>query len=203
VKFAEIIRSSEAVRQTFDCLPTHRWWWRTILALHGKPCRDDLTDDQRTAILSKGFRFYAALYSFLAFLLASLAVMLFFIPLTKGVYWPAMALFAAFYLGASSVLAFKGARLYTHNATTASALLVVFFMAVIGFLMLFAGAVSLVINRQLPQYGLITSAFLILFVLFGIGSYLLEVLYLFYSSAGRAAAPPRQHGDSGRGAARR
>ncbi len=183
MNFAEIVRSSDAVRRAFDGLPTHRWWWRAILALHGKPCRDDLTDVQRKQILSKGFRFYAILYSILASVMAALSVLLFTLPIAEGFYWPSAAMVGAVYLGGSSVLAFKGARQYSQDTTAASALLVVFFVAVIGFLMLFAGAVSLIVNQQLPQYGLLSLGLLLLFVLFGVGSYLIEILYLFYSSA--------------------
>jgi hypothetical protein len=183
LNFAEIIRSNRAVRGAFDKVTTHRWWWKGILALHGKPHRDDLTPDERKQILSNGFRFYARLYTLLALVMAVLSALLFLFPITEGFYWPGIAMFASVYLGASSVLAFKGARRYLHDTTACSALLIVFFVAVIGFLMFFCGALWIIINQHQPQLGVASLILLVLFVMFGVGSYLIEILYLFYNGA--------------------
>ena len=135
VRFTEIIRSSRFVRAAFDKAPAYRWWWRAILVLHGKPCRDDLSTADRRRILSHGFRFYAMLYILLALIMVAVSVFLVAFKVTEGFYWPGMALFAGIYLGGSSGLAFKGARLYPSDTRDALGLLVVFFVAVIGFLM--------------------------------------------------------------------
>lgn len=182
MNFAEIIRSNSAVRSAFDQVTTHRWWWKGILALHGKPHRHDLTPNERKRILSKGFRFYALLYTLLSLVMAVLCVLLFVFPVAEGYYWQGITMFASVYLGASSVLAFKGARRYMRDSTASSALLVVFFVAVIGFLMFFCGALWVIINQHQPQFGIVSLLLLILFVVFGVGSYLIEILYLFYSS---------------------
>lgn len=182
MNFAEIIRSSKAVRSAFDKVTTHRWWWKGILALHGKPHRNDLTPNERKRILSNGFRFYAHLYTLIALVMAALCVLLFLFPVAEGYYWPGLTMFASVYLGASSVLAFKGARRYLRDTTASSALLVVFFVAVIGFLMFFCGALWVIINQHHPQFSILALFLLVLFIMFGVGSYLIEILYLFYSS---------------------
>ena len=48
--------------------------------------------------------------------------------------------------------------------------------------MLFGGAVSVFVNQHHPDFGVLTVALLAGFVLFGVGSYVLELLYLFYAS---------------------
>jgi hypothetical protein len=182
LKFAKIIRSSRAVRAAFEKAPTHRWWWRAILALHGKPCRDDLSSDDRKRILSIGFPFYAVLYALLAPIMMAVSVLLLAFRVVEGLYWPGMALFACMYLGGSSALAFRGACLFPSDTRDASALLVVFFVAVIGFLMLFGGALSVFLNQHQPTFSALAVPLLAVFVLFGVGSYLIEILYLFHAS---------------------
>jgi hypothetical protein len=114
--------------------------------------------------------------------MAILSALLFIFPVAEGFYWPGITMFASVYLGASSVLAFKGARRYLRDTTACSALLVVFFVAVIGFLMFFCGALWVIINQHHPQFSIPSLLLLVLFVMFGVGSYLIEILYLFYSS---------------------
>ena len=185
LRFAEIIRSSRSVRAAFDKAPAYRWWWRAILVLHGKPCRDDLSTADRGRILSRGFRFYAMLYILLALIMVAVSVFLVAFKVTEGFYWPGMALFAGIYMGGSSGLAFKGARLYPTDTRDASGLLVVFFVAVIGFLMAFGGALSVLLNQHHPISGIVAVPLLVVFVLFGVGSYILELLYLFYAGCGQ------------------
>ncbi|MBN1910387.1 MAG: hypothetical protein JW818_11650 [Pirellulales bacterium] len=180
MKFAQIIRSSKAVRTAFDKTTAHRWWWRAVLALHGKPYRDDLSPADRKRILSNGFRFYAILYTLLAVVMLAVSVLL--LVIIEGLYWPGMALLASAYLGGSSALAFRGAYLYPSDMKNASALLVVFFVSVVGFLMLFGGALAVFINQHRPAYGVLGLLLLAVFVLFGVGSYLIEILYLFHIS---------------------
>ncbi len=182
MRFAKIIRSSRAVRTAFDKAPAHRWWWRVVLALHGKPCRDDLSIADRKRILSIGFRFYAVLYALLALLMVAISVLLLAFRVVEGLYWPGMALFACIYLSGSSALAFRGACLYPSDTRDASALLVVFFVAVIGFLMLFGGALSVFLNQHHPTFSVLAVPLLAVFVLFGVGSYLIEIMYLFHAS---------------------
>lgn len=96
-----------------------------------------------------------------------------------------MALFAGIYLGSSSRLAFKGARLYPSDTRDASGPLVVFFVAVIGFLMAFGGALSVLLNQHHPISGIVAVSLMVVFVLFVVGSYILELLYLFYAGCGQ------------------
>lgn len=183
MNFAQIVRSSKLVRNTFDSLPTHKWWWGSILSLHGKPTRVNLNESERKQILSKGFTFYAYLYSILAVIFAALALILIKLPVNQGYFWTFLSFLSSLYLSASSAIAFKGAKIYLQDTVTASGLLVVFFVAITGFLMFFGGAFVVGVGHYLPESSLPSLLFLILFVTFGVSSYLLEILFLVYSAS--------------------
>lgn len=183
MKFAAIIRSTPAIRTLFDESTVHRWWWRAILTLHGKPRSNELSPTDRKRILAAGFQFYGYLYGCLALIMAGVAFALLAVEVEVQSYWPCLAMFASVYLGASASLAFKGARAFATNTTQASAMLIVFFVAIIGFLTLFAGTLAFVVNQQHPEAGIAIALSLAAFALLGIASYLLEILYLFFHGA--------------------
>ena len=60
-----------------------------------------------------------------------------------------------------------------------------FLLAVIGFLMAFGGALSILLNQHYPISRILAIPLLAVFVLFGVGSYILELLYLFYAGCGQ------------------
>jgi hypothetical protein len=190
LRFAEIVCSSQAVRSAFDAAPTHRWWWKAVLSLHGKPVRVDLTDGERKTVLSKGFRFYAILYASLGILMVGVSVMLVAMQAPQCPHWSGAAMLSGVYLVGNAALAFKGASRYVQDTTGASALLLAFFVAIIAFLVSFGGTVALIIKQHMPQYGAPSLILLAVFVAFGVGSYVIEVLFLFFSCAARPSLSP-------------
>lgn len=185
MRFAQIIRSEQAVRRCFHGVPTHIWWWKAILAAHGKPCCVTLSEADIKRALSQGFRFYGMIYSFVAVVMLVASLMTFAIEIGEWRFWSCMLGLAGLFVLASSFLAFHGARLYPCDTKQASALLIVFFISIMGFLMFFLGAASVFVNQYQPAAGVVALPVATVLVLIGVGSYLIEVLYLFFTCEGR------------------
>jgi hypothetical protein len=179
MKFAGIVRSDERVRDTFDRISGWALWWRIVLALHGKPLSEDVPPERKTAILVRGFRFYGYLYLGLGLTILAGAVAWLVIE-SPSWYWTALALFGAVYLIASSRLAFLGAGLLGSGQARGAILLVTFFVFVLIFLAAFGAFVSSWIHDMGKVPDLPNALLFAVFLLFGIGSYVIELLYLLW-----------------------
>lgn len=180
MKFAEIVRSSLPVRESFRDLPVHHAWWRLILALHGKPIDIDADSHEASITLAKGFRFYGILYISLAFTMAAVIPVILATSVPNPGYWVVLLLGSSCYLGLASHLALSGSANYTSSHRNARAHLIVFFVAVIAYLACFCGVVLAITHYTFPQYDCLTVTGLLLFMLGGIASYLIEILFLVF-----------------------
>lgn len=176
--FAKLIRSSESVRRTFDGIAGVNLWWRIVLSLHGKP--SDCAVADRRIILKRGFHFYGWLYLSLAvpFLCIGMSSLLVSIPELGVLSY--LSILGSIYLACSSQLAFKGANdLYAGNERGAP-LLVAFFVAVLVFLAAFMACVLMYASNEKLLPNSILTVLFCLMLLFGGGSYMIEVLYLVW-----------------------
>lgn len=177
MNFAEIIRSSKQLRGTFRGIAGLEIWWRLVLALHGKPL-GITNDEQAVRTLATGFRFYGRLYLALGlvFAVAGAANLLWLI--IPSPYLSYMLLFTSVYLTMSSQLAFKGASLFSSEDKRGAVLLTSFFACILVFLGGFGVALGMWANSDKlvePHTNLILFS---AFILFGGGSYFIELVYL-------------------------
>lgn len=180
MKFAEIVRSSPALRTTFDGVSGFSLWWRIVLALHGKPRSENIDESVKVRVLVKGFRFYGYLYLGLGAFILALFGAFAWMGAFPSPYWALLTAFFGTFLVASSQLAFAGARLFVGDPRRGSVLLVCFFVAVIIFLSAFGLVASIAASERgfltdLPNIGLYA-----LFIALGIGSYFIELIYLLW-----------------------
>ena len=187
MNFAEIIRSSQRLRHSFDRVSGFALWWRIVLALHGKPVSDGLTDEAWLATLVRGFRFYGYLYLGLGLVLGAGTAIWIVLDQSSPWYWMAMSGFGAVYLIASSLLAFQGADAFGAGEARGAVLLVAFFVFVIVFLAAFGAFLSSSLHGEGNGPDLFNVALFAAFILFGIGSYLIELVYLTWWKAGDPA----------------
>lgn len=178
MNFAAIIRSPGSIRNAFSSIAGLALWWRIVLALHGKPVSADLAEQEKTATLARGFRFYGLLYRGLGGLMALGAGAWILADASYSRYWGAVLGFGALYLIASSSLAFRGADALGAEPARGAALLVSFFVSIMVFLAAFGAMLSSWAHQAMGAHDLPNASLFAGFILFGIGSYLLEVLYL-------------------------
>lgn len=181
MNFAEIVRSPKPVRIAFEHIPALGIWWRIVLALHGKPVQSTISPENKLKILIQGFRFYGYLYFGLGLVMACISVLLFMYDIFS-LYWAALAAFSSIYLVASAQLAFKGAKLFAYHYAHGAVLLVCFFISITIFLSAFGAVASSTAYHQEYTSSLVNLSLYVLFVLFGIGSYFIEVVYLLWYS---------------------
>lgn len=182
MRFAEIVRSSPQVRESFSDLPLHSVWWRLILVLHGKPVELETDSEEAKAVLAKGFWFYGILYSCLAIAFACVIPIIVFSGIESSGYWVSLLLGSSCYLGLASKLAFSGSANYTRRPRSASARLVVFFVAIVAYLGWFSGFVLSIVHNAYPQYDFLVLMSVLAFTTIGIASYLIEILFLLCES---------------------
>lgn len=180
--FSQIVCGASPVREAFlEHRPT-RNWWRLILLLHGKPVQNSLSSSKITKRVADGFKFYAWLYRFLAVVFLLLAPVLFAFGAagdkTSSTYFALCSLLAGLYLWSVSGLGYAGAKSYAANRDNGTTSLIAFMVMVVAFLSLFVAAISIVVqqNSWIPMLPNLAGAAL-LFV-FGVGSYLIEIVYL-------------------------
>ena len=178
MKFAEIVRSSPAVRESFRDLPLLHAWWRVILVLHGKPIDTKRNSHHARTTLAKGFRFYGQLYTSLAIVTSCAVPLIFATEARNQGFWVSLLLGSSLYLGIASALAFSGSDKYLLNHQEARANLVAIFVAVIAYLACFCGVTMAITHYVFPEYDILAMAAFLLFMLLGIGSYLIEILFL-------------------------
>lgn len=176
--FARIIRSSTALRNTFKGISGIDLWWRIVLLLHGKPSPETPADS--AGIIRRGFRFYGFLYLFVSIplLLAGISSQL-SDDLPLGMFGH-LSMLGSVYLALSSQLAFKGADLQYEGDQRGAPLLVAFFVSIIIFLSIFLTCALIYFrSTSLLPWPILLTIFT-LFILFGIGSYMLELLYIVW-----------------------
>ena len=183
MKFAEIVRSSPHVRQAFAELPAVNLWWRCVLALHGKPVDGVLDTRQTAAVLAQGFRFYGRIYSGLAAVLAMAAWWVLAAEVPQAGFWASVLGASSLYLLAACRLAFFAARRFVSETIKSSAVLLVFFIAVMIFAACFTGGVMVFAREVLGGYSLWSVIVAGAVLLLGVGSYILEILFLFFYCA--------------------
>ena len=180
--FSQIVCNPASMRDVFDLHRPTNAWWRLILALHGKPVQLTLSVEQKTERVADGFRFYASLYRGLGIMFLLLAPTLALLPIAESgsfsTYVALSSLLAGLYLWAISGLGYAGANSYRAGEQHESAVLIAFMVMIVAFLSLFVAAISVAsqYSSSLPAT-LNLAAIGILFV-FGIGSYMIEILYL-------------------------
>lgn len=158
-------------------------WWRIVLLLHGKPDLNNLPVCENNLVLSNGFRFYAMLYRSLAFIILLVGIGL--IYLGKGMKEPewgacgAIALSFACYLFVVVVLGDAGANSWENgDYKTAIPWLILFFTALIAFLSVAVFFIAVIIYHYDNSQLISCYISCILLYLFGIGSYVIELVYI-------------------------
>lgn len=181
-EFSELVCGALPVRAAFNNQGVLRLWWQVVLMLHSKPRALRLPEADRVKCIADGFRFYAWLYRLLAviFLSLSLALGALKISLAEGGtwYWCVASLLAAVYLWLVSGLGYAGAAAYRRGEGNSISALMAFMVMIIAFLSLFLSAASVAAYHFYwlttgPNLAVAAGVFA-----FGIGSYLIEVLYL-------------------------
>jgi hypothetical protein len=175
--FAAVIRSDTAVRRAFEGQGLLAWWWRLVLALHGRPTQTKFPPAYRCRCVADGFRFYGWLYRGLAIILGLTAV--------GCCVWDLAAFFWVLWLAASAAylwiiggLAFTGAMQYERSTGSAVWHLVAFLF----FISIFLAGGLIALGQQVWLNGWLPDAVnfsLTLGVLtFGLGSYVIELAVL-------------------------
>ena len=180
--FSQLVCGGEPVQTAFTCHPPTRFWWRLILLLHGKPVGTSVTPKRRTEVVADGFRFYAALYRLVGLILLLVGGALGLVGNTGDApgmgYWAGAAGLAGAYLWFVSGLGYSGARIYREGHAQGASTLITFMVMIVAFLSLFVAVVSVAAQtsselRILPNLAASAGLFV-----FGIGSYLIEIVYL-------------------------
>jgi len=183
MKFAEIIRSSRTLQTTFEDISSFDMWWRIVLVLHGKPVAKSTSEEEKLQILVKGFQFYGYLYLGLGLCLLCVFSLFSYYEAFPSTYWAMLSAFFAVYLIASSQLAFKGATLFAHRHPRGAVMLVCFFVSIIVFLATFGALASATAYHNQYITDVPNVVLYVIFVLFGIGSYFIELIYLLWHSS--------------------
>ncbi|MEM7557836.1 MAG: hypothetical protein AAF394_01810 [Planctomycetota bacterium] len=176
MKFAEIVRSAPQVRETFSDAGAVDFWWRLILALHGKPVSKKIEEAETRLILVRGFRLYAYLYATVAVAMLLAAGTAWTSGLSN--FWALLLAGASIYLVTSSKLAFVGSRNYLDRVGRGRVQLVTFFVSIIAFLSCFCGACAVAADFTLSGHGSFIFVGLATFLTLGVGSYTIEIVFL-------------------------
>jgi len=185
--FQQVVCHTPAVRTAFAVCPALRHWWRIILFLHGKPRDPQMAPSERMRCIADGFGFYAWLYRLLSIIFLVFAGLL---ALLQGIgstemsaYWWIASGMGSLYLWGVSGLGYHGTRAYrqalsqqtlSHSVT----LLVSFMVMIVAFLSLFVATLSVVTQYQSWANSVLNLAALGALFVFGVGSYLIEIVYL-------------------------
>ncbi len=191
--FQQVVCSAPPVRAVFSDLPVIHRWWQIVLFLHGKPRDPLMSGAERVSCVAHGFRFYAWLYRVLATVFMALAGVL---AALQGMgsdevsaYWIGASCLGAIYLWIVSGLGYHGAEAYAQEQAQSVALLVSFMVMIVAFLSLFVATLSVAANYLgWVGNGVNLMAIASLFV-FGVGSYLIEIIYLTTEDSKRSIDP--------------
>lgn len=188
--FSQIVSSEQSVRTTFSTHGPTRFWWTLILMLHGKPVDPALSAAETIIRVAEGFKFYAALYRSLAVVFLVLAPTLLAINMVEAdavsSYWAGASLLAGVYLWSVSGLGYAGVKCYATDQEKGTGALVAFMVMIVAFLSLFVAVISVTAHYS----GWLPSAANLAMVgamfVFGVGSYMIEILYLATQRASRS-----------------
>ncbi|RYX82422.1 hypothetical protein EON83_19620 [bacterium] len=152
VSFSRIVSGAESVVTAFDSCGGTRWWWRTILWLHGKPTSPVLSDAERRRILADGFRFYAQLYRFVGALFWLVGGACWGVGVFEtsrdALYWTLASVVVGGFLWFTTSLGFAGAKVMREDKGSGRLLLCSFMVAIIAFLSGLTAALSVVVQWQ-------------------------------------------------------
>ena len=190
--FAREVCGASLVRTAFDTgSAVPRLWWRAILWLHGKPVVSNPTNTKRVECLANGFAFYAALYRVLALLMLVVGACLFYArmyaPDVIAFYWCLAAFVTGMCLLAIAQIGTQAAKQYRTSAASGIPQLAVFFALLIGFLSLLLGGASVALHITAYVSVLVNIGTVAVVFALGIGSYLLELVYLFEEHGNQGA----------------
>ncbi len=182
VSFSRIVSGADSVTGAFDPCGGARFWWRAILWLHGKPTSPAIGEAQRRRILADGFHFYAGLYRFLGVLFWLVGGACWgagvFESGGDALYWTFASALIGGFLWFASGLGFTGAKALQEQRAYARLVLCAFMVAIIAFLSGLTAALSVAVQMQTQTAPALNLAALSAVWALGIGSYLIEVLYL-------------------------
>jgi hypothetical protein len=184
--FAAVVRSREGVRNAFEGHRGLSWWWKMVLALHGKPVVIDFSMQARCQCIADAFRFYGWLYRALAMVFGVTAFLCWVGNITD-LFWVTLLAASAVYLWIASGLAFSGAVEFQDSAGERIWQLVAFLF----FIALFLTSVSTAISIQVRFAGWLPDAlnfaFMVGSMALGVGSYLVELAALVTRETTREA----------------
>lgn len=176
-RFAAIVSTPPAVKSAFIGHPLLRAWWKCILFLHGRPRAKVIAASEYWDCIAEGFRFYGWLYRVLALVVTAVAGW----ALATGVagfYWLAFLFSTAVGFWSAAGLAFAGAN-------TLQPILENGLWKLVAFLFLISitlASILVAVSAEVRAAELITDeanvALTISLLIFGVGSYLVEVLAL-------------------------
>ena len=175
--FAAVVRSPAAVRNAFEEHRVLTWWWKTVLALHGKPVSIDFSMQARCQCIADGFRFYGWLYRALAMVFGVTAILCWVGNITD-LFWVTLLAASAVYLWIASGLAFSGAVEFHDSAGESIWQLVAFLFFIALFLTSTLTAISVHVRFAGWLPDALNFAFTVGIMVLGVGSYLVELAAL-------------------------
>ena len=184
--FAAVVRSPLSTRSAFEGHRVLGWWWKAVLALHGKPAAVGFSRQHRCHCIADGFRFYGWLYRLLAVVLGMSAVLCLAGNIAE-LFWIVMLTASAVYTWITAGLAFSGAVEFYESGGARIWRLVAFLFFVALFLASLLTAISLEARSLgcLPDAvnGGLTAGLMAL----GVGSYFVELAALVTIEPARKA----------------
>jgi hypothetical protein len=181
--FNTLVCAARNVRGAMDIHPIFRSWWKIVLWLHGKPkTAGDLPPERPRVILAGGFRFYAQLYCGLGCGFLTLAPLLFMagdaLPMASPAFWGISSALSGLFLCAVSALGSRGAAALLRSQPECLYALLVLMVAIVAFLSSLIAVLCLVIEQTTGVNAPALLGVASLLLIFGVGSYLIEIFYV-------------------------
>jgi hypothetical protein len=184
-RFTAAICDSSAVKTAFSDLAIMKTWWRIVLWLHGKPQASEAGIEDKRQCVADGFVFYADLYRSLAWVFAALVPTLIYIAKLGSydyLYWELACAGGFVYLWLTSSLGRWGAQQYRSGKIDGRISLAAFLVMISAFLSMLIVALSIVVHFYMAVSNCINLLTLSILLAFGVGSYLIELIYLVGSA---------------------
>ncbi|EEF58660.1 hypothetical protein [Pedosphaera parvula] len=176
--FANVVCASPEVRTAFRARGIMELWWKGLLALHQKPNLLKINRSEERSIIAAGFRFYASLYQYLGLIFLTLSMVNLSVAFVAG-YWTLLGILTSVYLWLAGSIARSGARDFEVGTLSGTISLVCFLFMIAMFLAAFVIAASIAFHCQQSLPTFLNLFLTTLLFVFGIGSYALELVYLF------------------------